>query len=88
MIATSSRIRSLKKAALPVTGPKASVIRIPESEYQPKPLDKASPVFTGIPSSSAAITPPISALTSTTLATSIPRRLRIIWRSVMPLPRS
>ena len=35
MMASSSRQRSLKNAALPMTGPKDSVSKIPESEYQP-----------------------------------------------------
>ncbi|CAH0325912.1 hypothetical protein SRABI106_04548 [Rahnella aquatilis] len=35
MMAQSSRARSLKKAALPITGPKESVRTMPESEYQP-----------------------------------------------------
>ncbi len=49
MMASSSRQRSLKNAALPMTGPKDSVSKIPESEYQPKPLAIARPVFNGRP---------------------------------------
>ena len=88
IMANSSRAKSLKKAALPITGPKASVIMIPESEYQPYADAIAKPVFTGNPNSRAAIAPPTSALTHTKMAIIIPRRFKRICLSDIPLLRS
>ena len=61
---------------------------MPESAYQPKPEAMASPALIGNPSSCAASAPPASALTVTTTATIMPRRLSTIWRRVMPLLRN
>ncbi|SVK49687.1 Uncharacterised protein [Acinetobacter baumannii] len=61
---------------------------MPDSEYQPKPEAIASPALTGSPSSCAASAPPARDATTTASATSVPRRLSTIWRSVMPLLRS
>ena len=72
MMASSSRQRSLKNAALPMTGPKDSVSKIPESEYQPKPLAIARPVFNGRPRIKALSIPPSNELAVTTTATIIP----------------
>ncbi|MNV87434.1 hypothetical protein D3C71_1815550 [compost metagenome] len=87
-MAISSRPRSLKNDALPITGPKDSVIKIPDREYQPKPEAIASPVFSGRSRINALITPPISELPTTTTAIIIPRRLSTICFSVMPLLRN
>ena len=90
MMASSSRQRSLKNAALPMTGPKDSVSKIPESEYQPKPLAIARPVFNGRPR--------IKALSPSRRGDrtgrdpprrrSVPRRLRTICRRLIPLLRN
>ena len=88
IMAISSRARSLKKAALPITGPNDSVSKIPEREYQPKPDAIARPVFSGRSRIKALITPATMELEITMTATIIPRRFRTICFSVMPLFRS
>ncbi len=50
IIAANSRIKSLKNAVLPITGPNASVSTIPDKEYQPYPDAMANPIFIGNPS--------------------------------------
>ena len=87
-MAISSRARSLKKAALPITGPNDSVNRIPDREYQPKPDAIASAVFSGRPRINALITPASIELATTTTATIIPRRFSTICFKVIPLLRS
>ncbi|CNT68123.1 Uncharacterised protein [Salmonella enterica subsp. enterica serovar Bovismorbificans] len=87
-MAKSSRARSLKNAALPITGPNDSVSKIPEREYQPKPDAIARAVFSGKSRINALITPPSNELATTTTATIIPRRLSTICFKVMPLFRS
>ena len=61
---------------------------IPDSEYQPKPDDIASPTRTGCDNMSAAIIPPKKVLSTTIIVVTIPTLLSRICFSEMLLLRN